>query len=91
MASEEEDEGDVLSGLFTDEDYVERTFTVGTSAVEQTVLCSDAASTDYDLTGQIVWPVSIFLAHFIASNPHLYQHKTLVELGAGCGLPGTVR
>jgi hypothetical protein len=30
--------------------------------VEQPIMCSEAASTDYDLTGQTVWPVSIFLA-----------------------------
>jgi len=51
---------------------------------------STAASTDYDLTGQILWPVSVLLAHYMASKrgQALAQGRKVVELGAGCGLPG---
>lgn len=51
---------------------------------------SKAASTDYDLTGQIVWPVSVFLSWFILKNRNLFEGKHAVELGAGCGLSGLV-
>lgn len=54
--------------------------------------CSQAASTDYDLTGQILWPVSVLLSHYMASErgSSLVRGRTVVELGAGCGLPGMV-
>ena len=58
--------------------------------LEQTVLCSTAATTDHDLTGQIVWPVSEYLAHFIAHQRQEFLGKTILELGAGCGLAGLV-
>eukprot|EP00559_Dactyliosolen_fragilissimus_P004849 CAMPEP_0184865858 /NCGR_PEP_ID=MMETSP0580-20130426/19446_1 /TAXON_ID=1118495 /ORGANISM="Dactyliosolen fragilissimus" /LENGTH=394 /DNA_ID=CAMNT_0027365233 /DNA_START=8 /DNA_END=1192 /DNA_ORIENTATION=- len=56
------------------------------------LLCSSAASTDYDLTGQIVWPVSIRLSSYLTSNQgrHLLQGRNVIEMGAGCGLPGIV-
>ena len=39
---------------------------------------------------QIVWPVSVFLSWYIASNPLLFRGKTVIELGAGCGLASLV-
>jgi hypothetical protein len=45
---------------------------------------SPAACTDPDLTGQILWPVSRLLSHYIAaSSSLLVQEKTVLELGAG--------
>jgi hypothetical protein len=54
--------------------------------------CSVSASTDHDLTGQIVWPVSVLLGHYLASpsGRALIDGNNVVELGAGCGLPGLV-
>ena len=54
------------------------------------IFCSTAASTDWDLTGQILWPVSILLSHFVASRPgqDIVRGHNVVELGAGCGLVG---
>lgn len=53
---------------------------------------SPAASTDYDLTGQILWPVSYLLAYYLASHVGQSQmrNRHVVELGAGCGLAGLV-
>jgi Lysine methyltransferase len=34
--------------------------------IEIEIVCSPSASTDYDLTGQILWPVSVLLAHYVA-------------------------
>jgi len=54
------------------------------------IASSASASTDHDLTGQILWPVSVLLAHYLASKrgQGLTQGSNIVELGAGCGLPG---
>ena len=62
------------------------------SSMTVEVDCSQAASTDYDLTGQILWPVSVLLSHYITSDrgQDLLQGRHVVELGAGCGLPGLV-
>lgn len=84
----EEGEGLGMNALFTCEDYEEATFDLGT--VSQRLLCSQAASTDFDLTGQIVWPVSVFLSWFVAARPAEFRGKVVVELGAGCGLAGVV-
>ena len=54
------------------------------------LLSSPAASTDLELTGQVLWPVSVLLAHYVASSrgQDIITKKNIVELGAGCGLPG---
>eukprot|EP00644_Phytophthora_capsici_P001906 jgi/Phyca11/6817/fgenesh1_pm.PHYCAscaffold_14_\ len=54
------------------------------------LLSSHAASTDHDLTGQVVWPVSIFLAWYLVAHRDDIAGKTVVELGAGAGLSGLV-
>ncbi|ETW02466.1 hypothetical protein, variant [Aphanomyces invadans] len=56
----------------------------------QSLLSSKAASTDHDLTGQVVWPVSILLSWFVVSNRDLFRDKVVLELGAGAGLAGFV-
>ena len=62
----------------------------GLTSISLEVLCSPSASTDHDLTGQVVWPVSVFLSWFIARNPSIFRGQTVLEVGAGCGLPGLV-
>lgn len=37
-----------------------------------------------------VWPSAIAMADFIICNPHYVQHKNVLELGAGLGLPSMV-
>lgn len=43
-----------------------------------------------DTTGLGIWPASIIAARWVTSirNKGLFKDKTVVELGAGCGLPG---
>jgi hypothetical protein len=85
------DEGELFASLFVDESYVKCSFEFGSSLPSATtILCSTAASTDYDLTGQVVWPVSVFLTWFIVQRPEFFIGQHVVELGAGCGLPGLV-
>ncbi|KUF89962.1 hypothetical protein AM588_10002513 [Phytophthora nicotianae] len=58
--------------------------------VKQKLLSSHAASTDHDLTGQVVWPVSAFLAWYLVAHRDEIAGKNVVELGAGAGLSGLV-
>lgn len=45
---------------------------------------------DEDSTGITVWSASIILAHWIADMKMFFHNKTVMELGAGCGLAGIV-
>ena len=56
---------------------------------------SSSACTDFDLTGQVLWPISLLLGHYLASTAvqrHLSSSNGIVvELGAGgTGVPGLV-
>lgn len=75
-----------VSQLFVNVDYREACFDLG-DGIKQTCLCLDAACTDHDLTGQVVWPVSVLLAAFVARSDE-FRAKRCLEIGAGCGLPG---
>ncbi|KAG2528817.1 hypothetical protein JM16_002463 [Phytophthora kernoviae] len=86
---EEEDYEDFFStDLFVNRDYATTEFDFG--VVKQKLQCSHAASTDHDLTGQVVWPVSAFLAWYLVDHRDQIAGKTVVELGAGAGLSGLV-
>ena len=56
--------------------------------IEQKLLCSNQSSTDYDLTGQIVWPAANMLCYFIAKHHNMFHNSCVIELGAGAGLAG---
>ncbi|KAK9839653.1 hypothetical protein WJX81_003502 [Elliptochloris bilobata] len=73
--------------LFTNESYELREFVYGQHTLR--VLCSPAASTDYDLTGLVLWPAAHLLAEYMAANmAHLAACNAACELGAGLGLVG---
>jgi len=38
--------------------------------------------------GFVMWPSAIVLSRWLVSNPHVLQGKSILELGAGCGLVG---
>src|SRR4051794_1583460 len=40
--------------------------------------------------GVALWPSAIALAHEVAARPGAFDGKTVLELGAGTGLPGIV-
>lgn len=89
-----------LDLLFTNTEYKTTTVTIPCHASDDScdhvlsidIASSPSASTDYDLTGQILWPVSNLLGHYLASQvgQEQVQNRRVVELGAGCGLPGLV-
>ena len=87
----DDDDDEDFAGLFVNEDYRETIVNVPGHAPLR-VLSSHAASTDFDLTGQIVWPCGEALCHFMAHHSELlqsdHQGVRVVELGAGCGLSG---
>ena len=63
---------------------MEREFSFGGTNLK--VILSNAASTDYDLTGQVVWPAAYVLCSWLSSLPRSYfQNKMALELGAGIG------
>lgn len=74
-----------LDSLFTNEEYSSSHIDVGRGH-SVSLLCLESACTDHDLTGQVVWPVSVLLATFVASQD--WKGKKCVEVGAGCGLAG---
>jgi hypothetical protein len=53
---------------------------------------STPLQTEFDMTGQIVWPVSILASWYLVSvgETLLRPSKKAIELGAGCGLCGFV-
>ena len=86
-----------LSGAFVCRAYATRTFSFARPPplppLEVPLDCLSAASTDFDLTGQIVWPVSRLVAAYLAAGPgvaEVLRGARVLELGAGCGLCGVV-
>lgn len=45
---------------------------------------------DHELLGGTVWKGAILLAEWIAAHPELFEQKSVIEMGAGCGLCGVV-
>ena len=80
-----------VMNLFTDTSYKEITYEYG--EYRQTLQALDTASTDYDLTGQIVWQAADIFAKFLLSGTIgqdlLGGHKVL-EVGSGPGLGGFI-
>eukprot|EP00743_Colponemidia_sp_Colp-15_P008409 GILK01009136.1.p1 GENE.GILK01009136.1~~GILK01009136.1.p1 ORF type:complete len:246 (-),score=33.71 GILK01009136.1:187-888(-) len=84
----EDDTDDCMfdSNLFLNEDYTLQSFDF--KDVTQKVLCLKSACTDFDLTGQVVWPAAFILSSFIVQHPDIFQSKSVLEVGAGVGLCG---
>jgi hypothetical protein len=70
----DQSEDNSLCSLFTDTAYKEQSFSIpsfgidGSAVIKQTILGLSTSATDYDLTGQVIWPVSILLSCYIASS-----------------------
>jgi predicted nicotinamide N-methyase len=80
-----------VGDFFVSRDYETVTVAFPGTAVEQRIDCLVAASTDFDLTGQILWLVSKVLAHHLAATDGRdVRDKVVLELGAGAGLVGMV-
>ena len=50
---------------------------------------TDRQSAQKDV-GYVMWPSAVVLSRWLVSNPTELRGKTVLELGAGCGLTGLV-
>ncbi|KAJ0726556.1 putative calmodulin-lysine N-methyltransferase [Helianthus annuus] len=87
-AIESDDDDTVCLGesFFIDNNYELATFTFGSHVLH--LLCLQSASTDFDLTGQLVWPGARLLNQYISNNVELLQGSSALELGSGVGVTG---
>ena len=77
--------------MFTDNNYQELVYEYGDYS--QTLQALKTASTDYDLTGQIVWQAADIFAKFLLTGTQgqdLLAGKSVLEVGSGPGLGGFV-
>ncbi|XP_021900949.1 protein N-lysine methyltransferase METTL21A [Carica papaya] len=85
----EEDEEDIVcldESFFINDNYQLTTFTFGSQVLQ--LYCLQAASTDFDLTGQLVWPGAMLLNDYISRNAEVLQGCSVIELGSGVGVTG---
>ncbi|MQL99470.1 hypothetical protein Taro_032185 [Colocasia esculenta] len=86
---EEEEEEDFVcldGSFFINRNYELTTYTFGSHVLE--LLCLQSASTDFDLTGQLVWPGSVLLNNFLCKNTDILKGCSVIELGSGVGITG---
>jgi hypothetical protein len=58
-------------------------FTFGSHVLE--LYCLQSASTDFDLTGQLVWPGAMLMNGYLSENADILQGCSVLELGSGVG------
>ncbi|KAK9124820.1 hypothetical protein Scep_013666 [Stephania cephalantha] len=86
---EEEEDDDMVwldESFFINDDYKMSTFSFGSQVIR--LLCLQSASTDYDLTGQLVWPGAVLLNNYLSNNTAILQGCSIIELGSGVGVTG---
>ncbi|CAM9002857.1 unnamed protein product [Rhodiola kirilowii] len=84
MAKEEDSDDDMVcldESFFINDDYQLATFTFGSHTLE--LFCLQSASTDFDLTGQIIWPGAMLMNDFLSKNVHILEGCSVIELGSG--------
>ncbi|PIN17473.1 Calmodulin-lysine N-methyltransferase [Handroanthus impetiginosus] len=88
MAREEEDDDVVCldPSFFINDNYQLTRFTFGSQVLE--LYCLHSASTDFDLTGQLVWPGAELLNDYLSKNAEMLQGCSVIELGSGVGITG---
>ncbi|GAB4855960.1 hypothetical protein Ancab_024599 [Ancistrocladus abbreviatus] len=87
MAGEEEDDFVCLDeSFFINDNYQLTTFTFGNEVIQ--LYCLQSASTDFDLTGQLVWPGAMLLNDYLSKNAEMLRGCSVIELGSGVGITG---
>ncbi|KAK5580801.1 hypothetical protein RB653_000825 [Dictyostelium firmibasis] len=85
--SNNDDNDDINVGdLFLNKSYVKKTIEYFGVDVKLNVL--DSAATDFDLTGQVIWPSAQVLTQYIIKNQEEYKNKKILEVGSGVGVCG---
>jgi len=51
---------------------------------------SSSPSADYDLTGQVIWPASYMLVHYLMHVRQSLANEDILEVGSGTGITGLV-
>uniref|UniRef100_A0A1J3JSA9 Protein-lysine methyltransferase METTL21B n=1 Tax=Noccaea caerulescens TaxID=107243 RepID=A0A1J3JSA9_NOCCA len=86
---EEEDEIVCLDeSFFINDDYQLTTFTFGSNVLE--LYCLQSASTDFDLTGQLVWPGAMLMNGYLSENAQILKGCSVLEFGSGVGITGVL-
>lgn len=78
-----------IVNMYTDTDYKKIEYQFGDKSVN--VYALTAASTDSDLTGQIVWQAASIFSNWLCTDNNgdrLLKGKNVLELGSGPGLGG---
>ncbi|KAJ6345540.1 hypothetical protein OIU78_008235 [Salix suchowensis] len=86
---EKEEEEEIVcldESFFINDNYQLTTFTFGSQVIE--LLCLHSSSTDFDLTGQLVWPGAMLLNDYLAKNAEMLRGCSIIELGSGVGVTG---
>ncbi|XWS73636.1 hypothetical protein CRYUN_Cryun02cG0145400 [Craigia yunnanensis] len=89
MVRQEEEEEDIVcldESFFINDNYQLTTFTFGSHVLQ--LFCLQSASTDFDLTGQLVWPGAMLLNDYLSKNAEMLQGCSMIELGSGVGITG---
>ncbi|GAB2229217.1 hypothetical protein Droror1_Dr00023354 [Drosera rotundifolia] len=85
----DEEDDDVVCldrSFFIDDNYQLTTFEFGSQVIE--LYCLHSASTDFDLTGQLVWPGAMLLNDYLSKNAETLKGCSVIELGSGVGITG---
>ncbi|XP_040995353.1 protein N-lysine methyltransferase METTL21A [Juglans microcarpa x Juglans regia] len=85
----EEGEDEIVcldESFFINDNYQLTNFTFGSQVIQ--LFCLHSASTDYDLTGQLVWPGAMLLNDYLSKNAEMLQGCSVIELGSGVGITG---
>ncbi|XP_057515556.1 uncharacterized protein LOC130797084 [Amaranthus tricolor] len=88
MDKDQEDEIVCLESFFLNDNYQLTTFTFGSQVLE--LFCLHSASTDFDLTGQLVWPGAVILNEYLSKNAEMLRGLSVIELGSGVGVTGVL-
>ncbi|EOY32857.1 Methyltransferase family protein isoform 6 [Theobroma cacao] len=89
VRQEEEEEEDIVcldEAFFINDNYHLTTYTFGSHVLQ--LFCLQSASTDFDLTGQLVWPGAMLLNDYLSKNAEMLQGCSMIELGSGVGITG---
>ncbi|KAJ7964964.1 Protein N-lysine methyltransferase [Quillaja saponaria] len=89
QGKQEEEEEDIVcldESFFINDNYQLTTFTFGSEVIQ--LLCLQSASTDFDLTGQLVWPGATLLNDYLSKNNEMLKGCSVIELGSGVGVTG---
>ncbi|XP_010557462.1 PREDICTED: protein N-lysine methyltransferase METTL21A [Tarenaya hassleriana] len=86
IEGEEEEIVCLDESFFINDDYQLTRFTFGSHVLQ--LYCLQSASTDFDLTGQLVWPGAMLMNDYLSKNAELLQGCSVIELGSGVGITG---